>query len=62
MSTGMKMSFGKPIGTVSRLKKDQTIATIKVNKNGIAAGRKALKRFQYKIPCKCSVVIEEVTA
>ena len=57
MSTGMKMSFGKPIGSAAQIKKGQTIATISVDTAGIDCAKKAAKRAIYKIPCSCSIVL-----
>lgn len=57
MSTGMKRSFGKPIGVAAQVRKDQVLATINVNKAHLKMGILALKRFSYKIPCKCSIVV-----
>ncbi len=58
MSTGMKKSFGKPIGIAARVKKGQTLCVISVNKNNIEFAKTASDRIRQKFPCKCSVVIE----
>ncbi|MBN2458267.1 50S ribosomal protein L16 [Candidatus Woesearchaeota archaeon] len=57
MSTGMKMSFGKPIGSAARVKEGQTLLTVSVNKNNVDLAKKALKRASYKFPCPCSIVV-----
>jgi len=54
LSTGMKFSFGKPIGLAARIKKGQIIMEVKANNEEVA--RKALKRAAYKFPCKCSII------
>jgi len=59
MSTGMKMSFGKPIGIAAQVKKGQTIVTIGVDKAGVELAKKAAKRVIYKIPTSCSIVVNE---
>jgi len=59
MSTGMKKSFGKPIGLAARVMKGQPIFTISVNKNNIVTAKEAMKRIYTKIPCSCSIDIKE---
>lgn len=54
MSTGMKMSFGKVIGTAAQIRKGQPVFTVSVDKQNIAVGRKAIRKIKHKIPCKCS--------
>ncbi|RMF55468.1 50S ribosomal protein L16 [Candidatus Woesearchaeota archaeon] len=56
MSTGMKKSFGKPIGIAARVKKGQTLIRLKVNKNNLDAARLALKRASHKMPCSCNIL------
>ncbi|MFC1800890.1 50S ribosomal protein L16 [Nanoarchaeota archaeon] len=56
MSTGMKKSFGKPIGTAAQTSVDQTIFEVRVNKKNIKAGKLALKRASYKLPCSCRII------
>lgn len=58
-STGMKKSFGKPIGQAARFKKGDTIFEINVDKKSIDLAKKALKRASYKIACGCTIHIEE---
>lgn len=50
MSTGMQKSFGKPIGAAARVKEGQVIFQLKVNKQHLELGKRALKRASYKIP------------
>ncbi len=50
MSTGMKCSFGKPIGIAARIKKGQTVFQIDVNKQHIAVAKDALRRAGSKMP------------
>ncbi len=59
MSTGMKMSFGKPIGVAAQVKEGQRIMTIDVDKDGLDLGKMAAKRIIHKIPCSCSIVIDQ---
>lgn len=55
MSTGMKHSFGKPIGLAAQVRKGQTLMEVSVNREHIEVARKALKRASHKFPCTCSI-------
>lgn len=55
MSTGMKKAFGKAIGVAAQVKKNQVILEVKVDKLHLDLGRKALKRFNYKLPCSTRI-------
>jgi len=56
MSTGMKMSFGKPIGLAAQVRKGKPIVEVRVEPQNAAVARLALKRAASKYPCKCTVV------
>ncbi|NOZ80905.1 MAG: 50S ribosomal protein L16 [DPANN group archaeon] len=56
MSTGMKMSFGKPIGSAARVKEGQVLFTASVDKSNINLAKQALKKAAYKLPCACQVI------
>jgi large subunit ribosomal protein L10e len=60
LSTGMAHNYGKPIGIAAQVKKGQPIFTVKTNKENITLARQAMKRAAYKIPCTCSIVVEEL--
>jgi large subunit ribosomal protein L10e len=54
--TGMRLSFGKPIGTAARVRAGQNIIEVRVDISGMDAAKKALKVAASKIPAVCSVV------
>jgi large subunit ribosomal protein L10e len=58
MSTGMKMSFGKPIGLAAQVKKGQTLLTVNVDKENIEVAKQSLKKAAHKLPCSCIVKVE----
>ena len=58
-STGMKHSFGNPIGSAARIKKRQILIEIKVNKSRLDVGKEAIRRAGSKLPCPCQIVIKE---
>lgn len=55
MSTGMKMSFGKPIGIAAQCPKGKTIIELHVDEKDLATATLALKRAQYKFPMRCLI-------
>ncbi len=55
MSTGMKKSFGKPIGVSLQIKEGEKLFTVRVPKQHEATARLALKRAQMKLPCSCTI-------
>ncbi|MDI6721644.1 MAG: 50S ribosomal protein L16 [Candidatus Aenigmarchaeota archaeon] len=55
---GMRMSFGKPVGTAARVYAGQKIMEIKVNDQDIPTAKNALKKAGYKMPTPCRVVVE----
>ncbi|MEM7819661.1 MAG: 50S ribosomal protein L16 [Candidatus Aenigmatarchaeota archaeon] len=57
---GMRMSFGKPIGTAARISIGQKIIEIRVNKEHIEIAKKALKQASYKLPTPCRIVVENI--
>ncbi|MGM5481505.1 MAG: 50S ribosomal protein L16 [Nanobdellota archaeon] len=61
MSTGMQMSFGKPVGVAAQLREGQPIMEVHCNKRGIPAAKKALSRARKKFPCSGYVLVEEDT-
>lgn len=56
MSTGMKKSFGKSIGSAARIREGQTLMELRLNKENIRLGREALNRAAKKFPCSCRIV------
>jgi large subunit ribosomal protein L10e len=60
MSTGMKMSFGKPISVAVQLKKGQTLMSVNINKTYLDLGKKALKRASYKLPGSYLITVTEL--
>lgn len=55
MSTGMKMSFGKPIGVAAQCKRGKVLVELRVDEKDIDTGILALKRMQYKFPVRCLI-------
>ncbi len=56
MSTGMKKSFGKPIGSAAQVSVGQTLFELRVNKEHLKLAKEALNRAAKKIPCSCKII------
>jgi len=59
LQQGMRGSFGKPVGTAARVKPNQVIITIQVNKEGVETAKVALKRGSAKLPIPCRITIDK---
>jgi len=57
LQTGMRHAFGKPLGTVARVKIDQVLLSIRSKDNVSQHVIEALRRAKYKFPGKQRVVI-----
>jgi len=58
--TGMRKSFGRPIGMAAQVKSDQRLIEIHVSKGFEDAGKQALKVAASKFPTPCYVVTEKM--
>ena len=56
VSEGMRLSFGRAIGTAARVKAGQAIATIRTLPQFEAHAKEALRRLSSKLPFPCKVV------
>lgn len=54
--TGMRQSFGNPIGTAARVKAGQKLIEIKIDRLKMMAAKKALKVASSKLPLKTTIV------
>ena len=59
VSMGMRMSFGKAIGTAARVKPNQKLITLRTTVNCIKAAKEALRKASMKLPTPCSVIVEK---
>jgi large subunit ribosomal protein L10e len=58
-SRGMKLAFGKPVGTAVQVKEGQRIMMLKINKQNLEIGKKALKKAGLKISTPVRIEVEE---
>lgn len=54
VSDGMRLSFGKCIGTAARVKAGQTIFTLRFNKANMDAAKDAMRKGSAKLPSPCT--------
>ncbi|RME52768.1 50S ribosomal protein L16 [Candidatus Woesearchaeota archaeon] len=58
MSTGMKKSFGKPIGLAAQVREGQDLFEILVKEPHLSFGKGAAERIKHKLPVGCKIVVE----
>ena len=57
MQTGMQRAFGSPTGVAARLRKKQTVFSVKVDKENIDHAKAALKKAMPRMPGQFSINI-----
>ena len=58
-SSGMAHSFGKPVGVAARVKKNQVLFQVEVDKQNLPLAKQALERASKKLPCSCTIQVVE---
>ena len=65
ISSGMRMAFGKPVGTAARVHPGEIIMVGKVNRGSAKTMKDALKKASIKLPTPCKVIVtkgKEITS
>ena len=62
MSTGMSRSYGKAVGIAARVRKDQAVFEVDVNKQHLKQAKDALTRAKNKLPVSCRIEVIEQEA
>lgn len=60
VQVGMRLSFGRPIGTAARVKSGDELITLRVSKEHLIFAKEALRRAVAKFPTPCSIIVEEL--
>ncbi|MEM1627830.1 MAG: 50S ribosomal protein L16 [Desulfurococcaceae archaeon] len=60
LQDGMRLAFGKPIGTAARVYPGQEILILRVKAEHLDLGKKALKIAASKLPLPTSIVVEQL--
>jgi large subunit ribosomal protein L10e len=55
---GMRLSFGKPIGTAAQIRIGQKIFELRVDKQFLNIAKEALKKAMHKLPLRYKIVVE----
>lgn len=59
LQDGMRRSFGKPVGTAARVKRNQPIIIVGINEDGVEVAKEALRLGDVKLPIRCRIVVEK---
>jgi large subunit ribosomal protein L10e len=59
LQDGMRRAFGKPIGTAARVRNNQPVIIVGVQKDAVELAKQALKLGQAKLPMPCRITIEQ---
>jgi large subunit ribosomal protein L10e len=57
VSQGMRLSFGKNVGTAARVKRNQRVISIKTEPEFYSAAREALRKASCKFPTPCTIKV-----
>jgi large subunit ribosomal protein L10e len=57
---GMRKAWGKVIGIAARVRPNQALITIRVNRQHIKEARQALKKAAPKMPTPCRIVFDKI--
>ncbi len=60
LQEGMRRAFGKPSSRAARVKADQAILSICVNKDAVEHAKKALAISAGKLPTPCRIAVEKL--
>lgn len=58
VSMGMRLAFGKAIGTAARVEAGQAILQVRVTPKGVAAAKEAMRKAYNKVATPCHIDIE----
>lgn len=58
LSTGMKKSYGKSVGSAARVREGQTLMELRIDKANLKLGKEALSRAAKKFPCGCKIIAQ----
>ena len=57
ISQGMRSAFGKIVSTAARVRQDQTIISLQVNRKNAEFAKQALRKANSKLPSSCRIKI-----
>lgn len=60
MQSGMKKSFGKPVGIAARVNAGDEIFVVGVEKQGVPVAKVAFKKIKAKVPFRSTLEIKRI--
>ncbi len=60
LQDGMRKAFGKPFGTAARVRRDQKLMSVRVNKKHVPIAQRAFKVAKMKFPQHCHIEVVEL--
>jgi large subunit ribosomal protein L10e len=60
VSMGMRLAFGKPIGTAARVQRGQPLITIRTNEKGLIHAKNAMRKCYNKVATPCFIDVVKV--
>ncbi|MBI2675840.1 MAG: 50S ribosomal protein L16 [Candidatus Aenigmarchaeota archaeon] len=58
--SGMRLAFGKPIGTAARVYSGQSVVEVRVDEAGLEAAKKSMHIAGSKLPCPSSILVKRI--
>ena len=58
VSMGMRLAFGKAIGTAARVEAGQAVLTVRVTAKGFIAAKEAMRKAYNKIASPCHIDVK----
>jgi len=62
LQDGMRLAFGKPVGTAAQVWPDTPVLLVRVDEPGLEVAKEALRRGGAKLPIPCRLVIRKLEA
>jgi len=60
LQDGMRLAFGKPVGTAAQVWEGSTVLLVRVDKQGLEVAKEALRRGASKLPLPCRIEVRKL--
>ena len=60
LQDGMRLAFGKPVGTAAQVWEGSSVLLVRVDKQGLEVAKEALRRGASKLPLPCRIEIRKL--
>lgn len=58
VSEGMRLAFGRPLGTAARVSREQKVITVRVPEEFLEVAKESMRRAASKLPLKWRIMVE----